>query len=43
MLNLAQAVVLVGIFTPFALPPLIPILLLFYFVYIYFQVHMVCT
>ena len=35
LLQLTSTVVLIGAVTPFALPPLIPILLLFYFIYLY--------
>lgn len=35
LLQLTSTVVLIGALTPFALPPLIPILLLFYFIYLY--------
>lgn len=37
-LQLFSTIVLVGVTTPFALPFLVPILLLFYFLYQYFQV-----
>lgn len=37
VLQLASTIVLIGVTTPFALPALIPILLLFYFLYQYFQ------
>jgi hypothetical protein len=36
---LGSTIALIAAVTPFALPPLIPILLLFYFIYLYFQVH----
>ena len=36
---LGSTIVLIAVVTPFALPPLIPILLLFYFIYLYFQVR----
>lgn len=39
LLQLASTVGLIGIVTPFALPALVPILLLFYFLYQYFQVN----
>lgn len=38
-LQLASTIVLIGFETPFALPALIPILLCFWFLYQYFQVH----
>ena len=37
-LQLFSTIILVGVTTPFALPFLVPILLLFYFLYQYFQV-----
>jgi len=37
-LQLTSTIILVGVTTPFALPFLVPILLLFYFLYQYFQV-----
>ncbi|GMH44339.1 hypothetical protein BSKO_12273 [Bryopsis sp. KO-2023] len=37
LLQLVTTVMLVGIFTPITLPCLVPILLLFYFLYLYFQ------
>ena len=37
-LQLTSTIILVGVTTPFALPALVPILLLFYFLYQYFQV-----
>ena len=37
LLQLVSTVALIGIVTPFALPALLPILLLFYFLYSYFQ------
>lgn len=37
MLMLSSTIVLIATVTPFALPPLLPILLLFYFIYLYFQ------
>jgi hypothetical protein len=40
LLMLGSTIALIAAVTPFALPPLIPILLLFYFIYLYFQVHM---
>ena len=39
VLQLASTIVLIGVTTPFALPALVPILLLFYFLYQYFQVQ----
>lgn len=39
LLMLGSTIALIAAVTPFALPPLIPILLLFYFIYLYFQVH----
>lgn len=39
LLQLASTIVLIGVVTPFALPALLPILLLFYFLYQYFQVR----
>ena len=38
MLQLISTIVLIGIVTPLALPALLPIMLLFYFLYSYFQV-----
>ena len=38
MLQLISTIVLIGIVTPLALPALLPIMLLFYFLYAYFQV-----
>jgi len=38
LLQLVSTIALIGIVTPFALPALLPILLLFYFLYQYFQV-----
>ena len=38
MLQLVSTIVLIGIVTPLALPALLPIMLLFYFLYSYFQV-----
>ena len=38
-LQLTSTIILVGVTTPFALPFLVPILLLFYFLYQYFQVR----
>ncbi len=35
VLQLGSTVVLIGAVTPFALPPLVPIMLLFYFLYLY--------
>ena len=40
LLMLSSTIVLIGAVTPFALPPLIPILLLFYFIYTYFQARL---
>ncbi|CAL8468910.1 g8451 [Coccomyxa elongata] len=37
LLQLASTIVLIGVVTPFALPALVPILLVFYFLYQYFQ------
>lgn len=37
LLQLASTIVLIGVVVPFALPALLPILLLFYFLYQYFQ------
>jgi len=34
---LTSTIVLIATVTPFALPPLVPILLFFYFIYLYFQ------
>lgn len=39
LLMLGSTIALIAVVTPFALPPLIPILLLFYFIYLYFQVR----
>lgn len=39
LLQLASTIVLIGVVTPFALPALVPILLVFYFLYQYFQVR----
>jgi hypothetical protein len=36
---LGSTIALIATVTPFALPPLVPILLLFYFIYLYFQVR----
>jgi hypothetical protein len=36
---LGSTIALIATVTPFALPPLVPILLLFYFIYLYFQVQ----
>lgn len=38
LLMLTSTIILIGTVTPFALPPLVPILMLFYFLYRYFQV-----
>lgn len=38
LLMLTSTIVLIATVTPFALPPLVPILLFFYFIYLYFQV-----
>ena len=43
MLQLVSTVVLIGIVTPLALPALLPIMLLFYFLYAYFQVRSYLT
>lgn len=40
MLQLISTIVLIGIVTPLALPALLPIMLLFYFLYSYFQVRL---
>lgn len=37
MLQLLSTITMIGVFTPFTLPCMVPILLLFYFLYIYFQ------
>lgn len=43
MLQLISTIVLIGIVTPLALPALLPIMLLFYFLYSYFQVNVWCS
>ena len=43
MLQLISTIVLIGIVTPLALPALLPIMLLFYFLYSYFQVRLCCN
>ena len=42
LLQLASTIVLIGVVVPFALPALLPILLLFYFLYQYFQARTGC-
>jgi ATP-binding cassette, subfamily C (CFTR/MRP), member 1 len=37
LLQLLSTVMLIGAATPFALPAIVPIMLVFYFLYIYFQ------
>ena len=43
LLQLGSSVVLIGTVTPFALPPLVPIMLLFYFLYLYLCVPLADT
>lgn len=42
LLMLSSTIALIATVTPFALPPLVPILLMFYFIYLYFQVQQHC-